>query len=130
MKELQDKEDIELLIKSFYEKARTDEVIGYFFNEIVEMHWEEHIPIITSFWNSVLFLKGGYRGNVIRKHIDLNNLETIKEIHFDRWVELWKQTVNQHFKGEKAAEAIQRAKTMKELMIYKIKASQDKNFIY
>ena len=128
-RDIEDMEDIELLISSFYGKAGTDEVIGYIFNEVVEMHWEEHIPVICSFWNSVLFAKGGYRGNVIRKHIELNNLENLQTAHFDRWVELWEQTVHENFEGEKAAEAIQRAKTMKELMMYKIKASQDRKFV-
>jgi len=127
--DIQSNEDIELLVKSFYTKAREDEVIGYIFNEVVQIHWEKHIPKITGFWGHLLFQNGAYKGNVTIKHLELNQLEPLKKVHFERWIKIWQETVSEHFIGEKATEAVEKATLLKNLMMYKTAASQDKNFI-
>lgn len=38
-------EDIRLLVDSFYEKVRNDEVIGFLFDEVARVDWERHLPV-------------------------------------------------------------------------------------
>jgi hemoglobin len=50
----------------------------------------------------------------------LNKLEPLKEYQFDRWLALWNATVDEHFEGNIADEAKQKAQTMKQIMLAKI----------
>ena len=43
-----------------------------------------------------------------------------KDIHFDRWLNLWEITVNENFSGPKAIETISRAKNIAAIMQHKI----------
>ena len=60
-----------------------------------------------------------YKGNPMTKHIVLSKKEPMTSEHFERWLSLWNQTVNENFKGERASEAIKRAKMIADLMKYK-----------
>lgn len=113
-------EDIQHLVTAFYDKAMVDDVIGFFFTEIVQLSLEKHIPIIVSFWETILLDKGTYKGNPMDKHFHLNNLSPIQPHHFQRWLQLWEATINENFSGNKATEAINRARTIAYLMQQKM----------
>ena len=123
------RQDLELLIHQFYSTALTDKEIGHFFTEVIQLNMEKHIPVITDFWESVILDNMIYRGNVMVKHIELNRLSKMTRAHFDRWVGIWEQTVVNNFEGENADATIQKAKTMRELMLFKIEQSENRGFI-
>lgn len=54
------------------------------------------------------------------KHIDLHRKEPLKVAHFDHWLALWNETVDEYFVGDMAEKAKQYAQTIKALMIFKI----------
>jgi hemoglobin len=128
-KEIQTKEDIIFLIDTFYKKVIANDIIGYLFTEVVQLDWEKHIPVMYDFWDSILFGTMTYKGNPIVKHISLDKKETLKQEHFDEWLRLWKETIETHFEGEKAAEAIYRAGLMEKLILYKVEQSRNPNFV-
>ncbi len=128
-KDIRSEEDIKLLVDYFYTKAKSDAQIGYIFNEVVQLSWEEHLPTIYKFWDSILFGTATYRGNPMIKHIELNQKEPLTLSHFNKWIDLWNNAVNENFEGNKAEEAKTKAKSMKELMLFKIKQSENPNFI-
>ena len=101
--------DIEKVLSSFYQQAFTDDLIGTFFTEVVPLHLPTHLPLIADFWESVLFGTQGYRKNVMAVHQHIHNLAKIKKEHLDRWVQLFTQTVDELFAGEKATLMKQRA---------------------
>jgi len=119
-KDIAERKDIELLLNSFYDKVRRDEVIGYIFTEIVRVDWEHHIPVICDFWENILFQTTGFTGNPIATHIKLHALTPLTRQHFDRWVQLFTSTVDEHFIGNKAIMAKQRALSIATMMKYKI----------
>jgi len=123
VKDLKDRNDIELLVKEFYKKVIDDKVIGYVFTKVVQLDFEKHIPIICDFWETTLFGQMKYKGNPMLKHIELNKKEPLKAEHFERWMHHWETTVNSEFSGTKAKEAIQRAKLIAALMKHKIQRS-------
>lgn len=53
-KDIQNRPDIELLVNTFYEKAREDKVLGYIFDNVAKTDWESHLPKMYSFWASIL----------------------------------------------------------------------------
>jgi hemoglobin len=119
-KDIQSRKDIELLVHSFYDKVRRDEVIGYIFNDVAKVNWEHHIPIICDFWENILFQTNSYRGNPMTTHVKLNHLSPLTSSHFERWLKLFAETVNDHFKGENAELAKQRAISIATMMRLKI----------
>ena len=98
-----------MIVESFYNKARIDERLGSVFAAAVpDDHWPAHFERVADFWDSALFGSGTYRGNVFSKHSDL----PIEAKHFDRWLKLFSETVNEHFVGPIADDCIHRATTM------------------
>ncbi len=98
-------EDIILLVDNFYSKVNDDELLSPVFNELVKVNWDEHLPIMYNFWNAVLFDTNTYKGQPLTSHADL----PINKKHFERWLRLFKQTVDENFEGDKAVEAKEKA---------------------
>src|ERR1700712_1968347 len=121
MTDIRDKNDVALLIDLFYKKAIPDLVIGHFFTSVIQVSWSIHIPVIISFWNGILFGNSEYDGNIMLKHIKLDRLYNLEPGHFERWLQLLKETINENFNGPKAEEAISRANSIAKTMHYKIK---------
>ncbi|MFH1556670.1 MAG: group III truncated hemoglobin [Pseudomonadota bacterium] len=85
-----DEASIRLLIRTFYSKARDDELIGPIFAATVK-DWEEHIEKITDFWSSVTLRTRRYDGRPLRPHLMLH----LEGEHFDRWLQLFEETAHQ-----------------------------------
>ena len=127
--DIENEEDIKLLIDSFYQRVITDSLIGPFFTEVIKLNFDEHIPVMYSFWESILLLNASYKGNPIIKHIALNQKTKLEEKHFDQWLFLWNQTIDEHFIGAMAEKAKEKAVMMKLLMLQKIRRSEHPGFI-
>lgn len=112
--------DIELLVDRFYEKVLRNEAIKHFFNDVVKLDWSTHIPTMYNFWETMLLGSINYKGNPMTKHIELNRKATMGREHFDTWLKLWRETIDEHFTGSKANEAKARAESISQLMLYKI----------
>ena len=123
MSDIETYEDLEHLVESFYAKAKPDEVIGYLFTEVVQLDWEHHIPTITKFWEAILLEGNQYQGNPMTKHVQLHKKSPLKKVHFDRWLLLWKETVDELFSGEVAEEAKSRAQHIAGVMLFKVSSS-------
>jgi hemoglobin len=103
------RQDIETLVRRFYEQAIPDPIIGKFFTEVAKLDLDAHLPKIANFWEQMLFQKSVYSGSPMHAHLQMNNKESMLPEHFERWLILWEQTVDQMFAGEKAAMAKTRA---------------------
>lgn len=121
--------DVELLVNSFYDVVRKDDRIGYIFDEIIGADWSHHLPVMYSFWESVLLGKAGYSGNPIKKHIDMDKHIPLMKEHFERWLELWNMTVNRLFAGEVAELALNRAALMANLINIKVEMAREGKII-
>ena len=124
-KDIENRKDIEHVIDSFYAKVRGDEVIGYIFNEIARVDWEHHTPIICDFWENILFQTRAYTGNPMATHLKLHALAPLTSSHFERWIKLFTETVNDHFEGKNAELAKQRAISIATMMRIKIIEAPD-----
>jgi len=103
MKKLESREDIEHLVNSFYNKVVKDETIGFFFNDIAKVDWDKHLPKMYSFWESILFGQMSYKGNPMGVHFPVNEIQAMEQKHFDRWLLLWRTTIEENFVGENGA---------------------------
>lgn len=111
--DLKNREDVYLLVSSFYKKIRVNPEIGHYFNSVI-VDWDEHLDKLTDFWESNLFFKAVYRGNPPKAHIkvDQQNNEEISSYHFGIWLNLWYETINELFEGELANRAKNNARKM------------------
>lgn len=99
--DLADRSDVERLVRAFYGKALDDDVIGYLF-EIAELDLEAHLPIMVDFWQTMLLGIRAYHRNAFAVHVALHEKEPLTRAHFDRWLALWMETVDELFAGERA----------------------------
>ena len=102
MKEIENAQDVHVLVSSFYKKVMSDDVIGPFFRGI---QLDEHLPKMEFFWRFVLLDEPGYTTSVTDKHMHMR----LKKEHFDRWLLLFHQTLDELFTGEKVNLDKQRA---------------------
>lgn len=116
LNDIKHKDDVVLMVDSFYDKVNQDDLIGPIFNEVAQIDWDSHLPIMYAFWSSILLGDGAYSGRPFPKHLAL----PIGAEHFERWLLLFYQTVDELFKGEKADEAKLRALNIAKIFQFKI----------
>ena len=98
---------VRTVVDDFYRKARSDSVIGPIFNRVIAAHdWPHHLDKIESFWSSMLLGSGTYSGRPMAKHVVIDDLE---DRHFERWLALFRETVEMHCPPEVAALFVDRA---------------------
>jgi hemoglobin len=124
-KDIVNETDIKLLVDSFYNKVLRNPVIGFIFTEVAQLSLEKHMPVMYAFWGSILLGSQTYTGNPMAKHFELDNKTTLTAQHFAEWLLLWESTVNELFAGEKANEAIARAKNIAAVMQYQIQQQRN-----
>lgn len=100
-----DEASIARLVRTFYTRAREDELLGPIFNGTVT-DWDHHISQITDFWSSMMLRTGRYNGRPMRPHLML----PLQGAHFDRWLQLFEATAREIFEGEIAEAFILRAR--------------------
>ncbi len=84
-----DEDMIRRLVHSFYDRIRTDAVLGPIFAERIA-DWEPHLARMCAFWSSVTLMTGRYHGRPMQAHAPLS----IDASHFDRWLGLFAATAN------------------------------------
>jgi hemoglobin len=114
--EIKGEAEIRLMVNFFYEKVNGDELLSPVFNDFAGVNWEKHLPIMYNFWSTVLLGDASYKGNPFLKHIPL----PVGEDHFVRWVELFRQTVDENFTGTLAEEAKLRATSIAAIFNHKL----------
>ena len=119
-KDIETRADLEKMLEAFYRKVFKDDLISYFFTEVVQLNLEHHLPLITDFWESVLLDARGYRKNVMQVHADIHQKSRLEKEHLDRWVALFTKTVDEFFEGPKATLAKQRAASIATMMNVKL----------
>ncbi|MGI9526143.1 MAG: group III truncated hemoglobin [Weeksellaceae bacterium] len=114
-KDIEHRQDIDLLMEKFYGKIRKDELLGPIFNHhIAEDKWPAHLVKIGDFWETNLFGIPKFKGNPTAKHINVDKEANygITQKHFGQWLILWFQTIDELFKGDKANRAKNAARMM------------------
>lgn len=119
--ELKNREDVQLLVTSFYKKIRVHEILGPIFNGIIT-DWDTHLDLLTDFWETQLFLKRKYHGNPVTAHQEVDDKmnHTITSEHFGLWLNLWFETLDELFEGETAWIAKNRAQKMSTMLFMQI----------
>ena len=115
--DITNRDDVSLLVNTFYKKIRKDDILGPIFNTIIS-DWDAHLELLTDFWETQLFLKRKYYGNPVTAHqeVDDKTNHTISSEHFGFWLNLWFETLDELFEGEVAWIAKNRAQKMSTML--------------
>jgi hemoglobin len=112
------REEVIKIVDSFYAKVRKDELIGPIFTEEAKVDWDEHLPKLYNFWEDLLFGTENYNGRPFPPHMKFN----LKIEHFERWLKLFVETIDENFSGMKAEEMKARALRIAQNFLRNIKA--------
>ncbi len=103
--DIETRADCETLVRAFYSRALSDPILGFIFNDVAHLDLETHVPKIASFWETILLGAHSYGGGAFAPHAALNQKVTLFAGHFERWLWLWRMSVDELFAGERADQA-------------------------
>lgn len=109
MKDISTRDDIILLVNTFYDNLQKNEALDTLFNKVAKIKWESHLPKMYDFWESILLHNPVYRGNPMRVHMQLDQMQKLKKEDFEMWMEIFHATVDSLFEGNVAEQAKTRA---------------------
>ena len=131
-KDIENRIDIELLVNIFYAKVIKDEQLGFIFQEIAKVNWQTHLAIMYDFWENIILFTGTYQGNPMNLHQHLHHIVPLETAHFDKWNQLFTETLDELFVGKNADLARQKAVSIsaiiqEKIVSYQIGSSSIKN---
>lgn len=102
-----DEKMVRAVVDRFYNLARADDVIGPVFNRVIpDADWPTHLDKITDFWSAMLLGTGRYNGRPMPAHLRIPDLS---DVHFARWLKLFRHVVEDICPIEVAAVFLDRA---------------------
>lgn len=93
MTDLETDDDIRAIVRAFYEGIDRDPILGRYFADV---DLEAHLPRMVTFWSSLVFQTGQYRGRPFSPHARMPGLT---REHFGRWVDRFHRTVDARHAG-------------------------------
>lgn len=102
---------IEDLVALFYARVREDAELGPIFERTIGADWGPHLKTMCDFWSSVMNTTGRYKGRPIPAHIKLTGIEPH---HFERWLGLFANAVQELFEPALAQLFVLRAQRIAE----------------
>lgn len=108
MKDIENINDIRVFVDGFYHKVQRDTLLGPVFYGAITGEWQPHLDKMYAFWNAALFGVPGFKGNPFARHAPLR----IGVAHFERWLELFSETIDANFEGPVSIESKTRAELM------------------
>lgn len=97
------------LVDGFYRKVRADALLGPVFQARIA-DWAPHLEQMRLFWSSVALMSGVYHGRPMPKHLPL----PVDARHFDRWLELFRESARELCPPAAAEHFIERAERIAE----------------
>ena len=107
-------EHIAELVDRFYARVRGDELLGPIFEAAIGDEWIPHLTKMRAFWSTVMLASRTYKGNPMIAHL---NLPRLTREHFDRWLEIWRQTAGELYAEPVAGQFIQKAEMIAERLL-------------
>lgn len=106
-----DRDDIEHLVRDFYRAAAMDDLLGPVF-EAARVDWNAHIATLIDFWSWQLLGEPGYDGHPLRAHEPIHARTPLSHVHYQRWIALFCETIDESFRGPRADVAKGRGRKM------------------
>ena len=99
------REDIAFFVEKFYENMLVDPQLAPIFVEVANVDLDIHLPHIKGYWCKLLLGDQQYQRHTMNIHRTLHSKRSLKPTDFERWLRLFRHTVDTHFVGERAERA-------------------------
>lgn len=103
--DLDNPREIAEMVRRFYADVAMDDLLGPVFNDVAHVDWPEHLQKLTAFWCHALLGLPVYSGNPFRAHAEVHEKRPFTAAHFDRWLQLFHDTVALGWTGPNARRA-------------------------
>jgi len=118
-------ECIRAVVDEFYRRARDDNQLGPVFDAHVAS-WDVHLARMYDFWSAALLRTGRYSGRPVERHRPLMELTAG---HFERWVELFGETVRDICTPAEAEAFMWRARLMRQGMTRALGLAEEREIL-
>jgi hemoglobin len=98
--------EIAEMVRRFYQDVAQDDLLGPVFDDVARVDWSEHLVKLTEFWSRALLGTGDYAGSPLRAHAAVHARSRFTDEHFDRWLQLFHDTVELGWVGPRAEKAL------------------------
>jgi hemoglobin len=89
--EMLDEDMVKAVVHGFYDEIRRDDLLGPVFGAIIgPEQWPRHLAKMCDFWSATLLRTSRYDGRPLPPHLAIPELG---EVHFRRWLQLFRATV-------------------------------------
>lgn len=106
-RDLDSVEEITEMVRRFYQDVVQDGLLGPVFDDVARVDWSEHLPKLVGFWSRILLGVGDYTGNPLRSHREVHAASPLTPEHFERWLELFHDTVELGWTGPNVERALE-----------------------
>lgn len=112
-RDLDDVEEVHEMVTRLYVDITQDELLGpYFEFGPGFMDWLAHIGNVTDYWAHVLLFTPDYQIDTIEHHRPLHEREPFTPELFDRWLQIFEDTIEGGWSGPISTRAVKRATGM------------------
>lgn len=112
-RDLDDPDEIfEMVTRQYVDVTQDDLLTPHFDFGPDHMDWDAHIGNVSDYWNHVLLYAPDYEIDVIKRHRPLHNRAPFTPELFDRWLQIFHDTVDAGWSGPTADRAKKRATGM------------------
>ena len=98
-----DEQAIQVMVHTFYGCIREHPRLGLIFNGRLDGKWDEHLPKMEAFWQSVLLKNGAYKGKPVPAHL---KLKEVVSSDYGAWLSVFRPVVRELFVPELADEIV------------------------
>ena len=122
-RDIETAEEIRIFVDTFYSAVRRDDLLGSIFNESIGDNWPSHQQKMYTYWENVLLNDYVPADSKYAAHSGMS----LDKIHYKRWIQLFEENVDFHYKGPIADKARQLARKMIEIYTFKSEYYKDQS---
>ena len=89
------------LVDTFYARVRQDPLLGPVFETALGEDWDAHLAKLKDFWSAIALGSRRYNGRPMPAHL---RLKDVSRAHFERWLGLFRETVDSVMPNPAAAD--------------------------
>ena len=102
-RDIKNRDDLYIIVKEFYKNLLLNNDMKKIFEKFNDKNkLEQHLRTLVDFWDNILFYSNTYQKNAMQPHVDLHNKEPFHNKHFEIWLDLFNQSVDNNFEGNNA----------------------------
>jgi len=97
--------NIERFVDLFYERILEDQQLAPIFLDVAKIDLAVHLPHIKHYWRKLLLGERTYKRHTMNIHRALDSKRALQPSDFQRWLGLFENTIDSHYRGDRAERA-------------------------